>query len=219
MPTPTNSPGNPDDPAQKSDEFDQKRNELDQTLNPIDPTLTFDSYYEKQTESLTKPTEAIPAADASSSEEDAFSSEEAESPEETGSETAYSEPGPADSEIPYSEPSYTGPSAYSTSEFSEPTDREPSYEPRPIETVAPARFSAPTATAAPTVTAPGPTIEAEPAPRVMRMRTVVFGLVLLVIAGAVLVGQLTDVTVDAGGVLLALMIGGGVLLIAGARRS
>ena len=51
------------------------------------------------------------------------------------------------------------------------------------------------------------------------MRTVVIGLVLLVIAGAVLVDQLTSVTVDAGAVLLALMIGGGLLLIAGARRS
>jgi hypothetical protein len=51
------------------------------------------------------------------------------------------------------------------------------------------------------------------------MRTVVFGLVLLVIAGTVLVGQLTDITVNASAVVLALMIGGGVLLIAGARRS
>jgi hypothetical protein len=51
------------------------------------------------------------------------------------------------------------------------------------------------------------------------MRTVVIGLVLLVIAGAVLVGQLTDVTVNGTAVLLALMIGGGLLLIAGARRS
>jgi hypothetical protein len=56
-------------------------------------------------------------------------------------------------------------------------------------------------------------------PRAVRLRTVVFGLVLLVIAGAVLVGQLTDITVDAGAVLLALMIGGGLLLIAGARRT
>jgi hypothetical protein len=56
-------------------------------------------------------------------------------------------------------------------------------------------------------------------PRRMRMRTVVLGLVLLVTAGSVLVGQLTDITVDAGAVFLALMIGGGVLLIAGARRS
>jgi hypothetical protein len=56
-------------------------------------------------------------------------------------------------------------------------------------------------------------------PPTMRMRTVVIGLVLLVIAGAVLVGQLTDVTVNGTAVLLALMIGGGLLLIAGARRS
>ncbi len=40
-------------------------------------------------------------------------------------------------------------------------------------------------------------------PRKVRMRTVVLGLVLLVIAGAVLVGQLTDVTVNAGSILLA----------------
>ena len=66
----------------------------------------------------------------------------------------------------------------------------------------------------------GPAADAAvpPSPGV-RMRTVVFGLVLLVIAGAVLVGQLTDVTVDAGAVLLALMIGGGLLLLAGARRT
>jgi hypothetical protein len=40
-----------------------------------------------------------------------------------------------------------------------------------------------------------------------------------VIAGSVLVNQLTDVTVNGGGVLLALMVGGGLLLIAGARRT
>lgn len=58
-----------------------------------------------------------------------------------------------------------------------------------------------------------------PARRPMRMPTVVVGLVLLVVAGAVLISELTDVTVDPGAVVLALMIGGGVLLIAGARRS
>ena len=66
--------------------------------------------------------------------------------------------------------------------------------------------------------APATDVAVAPSPGV-RMRTVVFGLVLLVIAGAVLVGQLTDVTVDAGAVLLALMIGGGLLLLAGARRT
>jgi hypothetical protein len=60
---------------------------------------------------------------------------------------------------------------------------------------------------------PEPVITLE---RPVRMRTVVLGLVLLVIAGSVLVGELTDVTVDAGAILLALMIGGGVLLIIGA---
>jgi hypothetical protein len=69
-----------------------------------------------------------------------------------------------------------------------------------------------------TDTRPPPT-EEELGPRTVRMRTVVFGLVLLVTAGAVLVGQITDVTVNAGAILLALMIGGGLLLIAGARRT
>jgi hypothetical protein len=76
---------------------------------------------------------------------------------------------------------------------------------------------APDAPEAPTPSqAPDPEAAAH---RGIRMRTVVFGLVLLAIAGSVLVGQLTDITVDAGAVFLALMIGCGVLLIAGARRS
>lgn len=58
----------------------------------------------------------------------------------------------------------------------------------------------------------------EPARRPIRMHTVVLGMVLLVIAGAVLVSELTDVSVDPGAVVLTLMIGGGLLLIAGARR-
>jgi hypothetical protein len=61
-------------------------------------------------------------------------------------------------------------------------------------------------------TGPGPRHE-------LRMRTVVLGLVLLVVAGAVLLDRLTTISVDPGGVVLALMIGGGLLLIAGARRS
>jgi len=61
--------------------------------------------------------------------------------------------------------------------------------------------------------------ETDLGPRAVRMRTVVLGLVFLVIAGAVLVGQLTDVTVNGGAIVLALMIGGGLLLIAGARRA
>ena len=65
---------------------------------------------------------------------------------------------------------------------------------------------------------PGAPAPAPPA-RDVRMRTVVFGLVLLVIAGTVLVDVLTDVAVHAGGVLLALMLGGGLLLVAGARRT
>ena len=73
--------------------------------------------------------------------------------------------------------------------------------------------------------APAPTApEQQPAShpglprRSIRMRTVVLGLVLLVIAGSVLVHQLTDVRVDAGVVILTLMIGVGALLIVGARR-
>jgi hypothetical protein len=64
-----------------------------------------------------------------------------------------------------------------------------------------------------------PVAPEQPVGRGVRMRTVVFGLVLLVIAGAVLVGELTDITVDAGAVILALMIGCGLLLLVGARRS
>lgn len=79
------------------------------------------------------------------------------------------------------------------------------------------------AAATPYAPAPGPLAAGEdhgvPGHRDVRMRTVVLGLVLLVIAGSVLLGQLAEVTVDAGGVLLALMIGGGLLLIAGARRT
>jgi hypothetical protein len=72
---------------------------------------------------------------------------------------------------------------------------------------------------APHTTVPTTAVDTgEPARREVRMRTVVFGLVLLVIAGAVLVGQLTDISVDASAVVLAVMIGGGLLLIAGARR-
>jgi hypothetical protein len=52
--------------------------------------------------------------------------------------------------------------------------------------------------------------------RPVRMRTVVVGLVFLVITASVLVNQLTDITLDAGAVFLAVMIGGGVLLIIGA---
>lgn len=73
-------------------------------------------------------------------------------------------------------------------------------------------------TARPAEAAPDPEPQA-PVRRGIRMRTVVFGLVLLAIAGSVLVGQLTEVSIDAGAVFLALMIGCGVLLIAGARRN
>lgn len=95
---------------------------------------------------------------------------------------------------------------------------EPAHEPD-ATTEAPAA-EAPTTefSPAPQAHEPGPDPEAV-VRRGIRMRTVVFGLVLLAIAGSVLVAQLTDITIDAGAVFLALMIGCGVLLIAGARRS
>lgn len=113
-------------------------------------------------------------------------------------------------EPPAYEPTARGLAAY------DPTPAQPlAYEPPPTGP------EIPPTSATFTKTEPAPAVSGHPVdpPRSVRMRTVVFGLVLLVIAGAVLVGQLTDLTVDPGGVILALMIGGGLLLIAGARRS
>ena len=64
--------------------------------------------------------------------------------------------------------------------------------------------------AAPPKTQPGPR-------RALRIRTVVFGLILLVIAGCVLVAQLTSAHLDPGAVALGLMVAAGLLLIAGGR--
>jgi hypothetical protein len=114
--------------------------------------------------------------------------------------------------------------------MSSPSTPEPSDE--PTFTAADDPSSTPTTVEAPTSqaptsqipttqaqTAPEPAV-AEPAgPRGIRMRTVVFGLVLLAIAGSVLVGQLSNVSIDGGAVFLGLMISCGVLLIVGARRS
>lgn len=55
--------------------------------------------------------------------------------------------------------------------------------------------------------------------RPVRGRTVVFGLVLLVLAVAVLVSALTELHVDAGSVALAVLIGAGALLVVSGIRS
>jgi hypothetical protein len=107
---------------------------------------------------------------------------------------------------------------------SEPTSGptgEPTSEPTSDSTITPPPIEAATIPAA---TTQAPTIQAPTAPepaaaRGIRMRTVVFGLVLLAIAGSVLVAQLTEVSIDGGAVFLGLMISCGVLLIVGARRS
>jgi hypothetical protein len=52
-----------------------------------------------------------------------------------------------------------------------------------------------------------------------RMRTVVLGFVLAVVAITALVGQAADVSVDAGSVAVVLLIGAGLLLLVGAVRS
>jgi hypothetical protein len=57
-----------------------------------------------------------------------------------------------------------------------------------------------------------PGIPARPGPR---MRTLVLGLILLVAAASVLVGELTSIKVDGGVVFLGLMVVAGLLLIAG----
>ena len=66
---------------------------------------------------------------------------------------------------------------------------------------------------------PADTDTVTPRPRAVRMRTLVIGLVMLVVAGAVLIAQLTGVSVDPGTVVLTLMVAAGLLLIAGAARS
>jgi hypothetical protein len=55
----------------------------------------------------------------------------------------------------------------------------------------------------------------------MRLRTLVLGLILLVISGSLLTAQLTSITVDPGVVGLSLMIGAGLVLLVGSatRRS
>ena len=71
-----------------------------------------------------------------------------------------------------------------------------------------------------------PTVDARSEPitvprrqRGMRIRTVVFGLVLLLLAGCVTLGDTTDVHVDAGAVAILALIGAGALLLAGAAAA
>jgi hypothetical protein len=205
MSTPTGTNGNSGDPQ-----------DHDQSIEPIDPTLTIDAYFEKKS---TTPTEITsddePTDDETASDHHAVTDHQNVTDDEENS--YYTSDYPHSSEP---EPTYDD-GAYAESEPARSAYPEPDDHQRFSETAAPARFSAPntgqTLTAeAPVTTAPD---SVDVGPAAMRMRTVVIGLVLLVIAGAVLIGQLTDVTVNATAVLLALMIGGGLLLIAGARRS
>lgn len=196
----------PEDTSGQSDHPDHQHG---QRIEPIDPTLTFDSHSRQKATSSAHP-------DGSTAETTEF------------------EPNEANDSVSYTKVGYSG-----------PTDPEPDTDPKPSftkvgypnptdsaststqstdsdfsETDSPARYYPPTqAPPTPVTDTRPPPTEEELGPRAIRMRTVVFGLVLLVIAGAVLVGQITDVTVNAGAILLALMIGGGLLLIAGARRA
>ena len=213
MSIPTGTPGPNDDQAEHRDE-------------PIDPTRTFDTSFDKQDPDPTTPVEAVLDTDDQATSFTKSTDSEPVDDEPEDDEFAYTAttypPEYADSS--HTDPGY-GQSPYSQTVYPDPTRTDLTTAPPVGETVSPAGFSLPSSQAAQT-TQTAPTMSdttytpAEPTePRAVRMRTVVFGLVLLVIAGAVLVGQLTDITVNAGAVLLALMIGGGVLLIAGARRS
>jgi hypothetical protein len=48
-----------------------------------------------------------------------------------------------------------------------------------------------------------------------RIRTVVFGLVMLAVAGTVLVGQIADISIDGGAVALVVLVLAGLALLAG----
>lgn len=58
-------------------------------------------------------------------------------------------------------------------------------------------------------------VQERPRARGLRTRTVVFGLVLLIIAAAVLAATLGDADIDATAFLLVLLIGAGVALLVG----
>jgi hypothetical protein len=208
MSTPTGTPGTPENPNDNPDD-----RTVEQQNESVDPTRTFDAYFEKSPPSLKKavpPTETLPETGSASpvQPETAYGSADYN---DFDDDSRTHDPQPEnDSALGASDSRTRVTPAGETSGYGQPVHPGPIPESAWSQPVAP-----PTMTDTAT---PAPVETAEPA-RVVRMRTVVFGLVLLVIAGAVLVGQLTDVTVDAGAVLLALMIGGGLLLIAGARRS
>jgi hypothetical protein len=73
---------------------------------------------------------------------------------------------------------------------------------------------APAAPAAPAA-APAPVVDPATGRRPVRVRTVVFGLVLLTISVISLLSLLADITVDGSAVGLAVLIGAGVALLAG----
>jgi hypothetical protein len=214
MSTPTGTPGTPDNANDNPDD-----RTVEQQKESVDPTRTVDAYFEKSPPTLKKgvpPTEALPETESASlnQHETAYGSDDYSDFDNDS--RAHDPQSENDSALGASDSGTRVITSGETSGYGQPVhpDPHPGPHPGPIPESA---WSQPVAP--PTMTDTAVPVEtAEPA-RVVRMRTVVFGLVLLVIAGAVLVGQLTDVTVDAGAVLLALMIGGGLLLIAGARRS
>ena len=203
MSTPTGTPGTPDNPNDNPDD-----RTVEQQNEPIDPTRTFDAYFEKSSPTLQKatpPTQALPDTGSFSPDQHETAYGSADFDDDSRAHDPQSE---SDSALGASDTETRVTASGETSGYGQPVQPGPIPESAWSQPVAP-----------PTMTATQVPVETAVPARVVRMRTVVFGLVLLVIAGAVLVGQLTDVTVDAGAVLLALMIGGGLLLIAGARRS
>lgn len=76
----------------------------------------------------------------------------------------------------------------------------------------------PTESTAPTLPT-DPTVPVAGARRGPRMRTIVFGLVLLAVAVTVLVSALTTVRVDPASVALTVLIGAGALLVMSGIRS
>ena len=92
--------------------------------------------------------------------------------------------------------------------MSEPRDLGPGGEPQPDPAdTAPAEQ--------PTVAVPQPRQVTPPLPRGIRVRTVVFGLVLLAVSVTVLVATLSAVHVDVAAVALAVLIAAGAALVAG----
>ena len=118
-------------------------------------------------------------------------------------------PGPADS--PASRPADSPASGF--------TGSSGSGSPASATGAAAAAYSPPVSTA-------GPDPREDPAPgplgrdgRTVRMRTVILGLLLALVAATVVVGDATEVEVDAGAVAISAVLGAGVLLLAGAASS